>query len=295
MLEPGGEFDRIFDNFEHRSPQVAMLRNVAESFNQSRHVMIEAGTGTGKSIAYLIPALAWAKQTGQRVVVSSNTINLQDQLFHKDLPDLHGILPFDFKAAVMKGRSNYLCPRRLGKLMQRGDLTPVEISVLARILVWLPNTETGDVSEITLVNSRERAVWQRVCSDSATCSPGRCVEGAAQPCFFYLARRQAEAAHVVIINHALLLADIVTENNVLPGYQHLIIDEAHHLEDATTNALSLTVDHAGFVARLRETGPHQRPGKISGLARRRRHSRAQCRLPARKDRCRGRTHALDSG
>ena len=265
MLETGGEFDRIFANFEHRPPQVAMLRTVAEALNQSRHVMIEAGTGTGKSIAYLIPALAWAKQTGQRVVVSSNTINLQDQLYHKDLPDLRDILPFDFKAAVMKGRSNYLCPRRLGKLMQRGDLTPVEISVLARILVWLPNTETGDVSEITLVNSRERAVWQRVCSDSATCSPGRCVEGAAQPCFFYLARRQAEAAHVVIINHALLLADIVTENNVLPGYQHLIIDEAHHLEDATTNALSQTVDHAGFVARLRELAPTSGQAKSVGL------------------------------
>ncbi len=265
MLEPGGAFDRIFDNFEHRAPQVAMLRNVAEAFNHGQHVMIEAGTGTGKSIAYLIPALAWAKQTGQRVVVSSNTINLQDQLYHKDSPDLQGILPFDFKVAVMKGRSNYLCPRRLSKLMQRGGLTPVEISVLVRILVWLPNTETGDVSEITLVNSRERAVWRRVCSDSATCSPSRCVEGASQPCFFYLARRQAEAAHVVIINHALLLADIVTENNVLPKYQHLIIDEAHHLEDATTNALSLNLDHAGFVARLRELAPTGGAAKSVGL------------------------------
>ena len=265
MLEPGGGFSQAFDNFEHRTPQVTMLRTVADAFNQSRHVMIEAGTGTGKSIAYLIPALAWAKQTGQRVVVSSNTINLQDQLFLKDLPDLQGILPFDFKVAVMKGRSNYLCPRRLNKLMQRGDLTTVDISVLARILVWLPNTETGDISEISLVNSKERAVWYRVCSDSATCSPNRCAESASQPCFFYLARKQAEAAHVVIINHALLLADIVTENNVLPRYEHLIIDEAHHLEDATTTALSQNVDHAGFVARLRELAPTSGEAKSVGL------------------------------
>ncbi len=264
-LEPGGGFSQAFDNFEYREPQVTMLRTVAEAFNQSEHVMIEAGTGTGKSIAYLIPALAWASQTGQRVVVSSNTINLQDQLFLKDLPDLHDILPFDFKVAVMKGRSNYLCPRRLHNLMQRSDLTTIDLSVLARILVWLPNTETGDVSEISLVNSRERAVWYRVCSDSATCSPGRCVDSASQPGFFYLARRQAEAAHVVIINHALLLADIVSENNVLPRYQHLIVDEAHHLEDATTSALSQNLDHAGFVARLRELAPTSGEAKAVGL------------------------------
>ncbi|RUA18461.1 MAG: DNA polymerase III subunit epsilon [Clostridia bacterium] len=255
LLEPGGPFDSYFEHYEHRQPQVAMLRTVADAFNRGRHLLIEAGTGTGKSIAYLIPALAWAVQTGQRVVVSSNTINLQDQLFNKDLPDLHHILPFDFKATVMKGRSNYLCPRRLNKMLQRGDLTPVEVSVLARILLWLPTTETGDVSDLTLVNAQERAVWQRVCSDSHSCSANRCGVEAAQPCYFYKARNQAEAAHLIIANHALLLADIATEGGVLPAYNHLIVDEAHHLEEAATKALTASLDHESFVSQLRELAP----------------------------------------
>ncbi len=265
MLAPGGRFAQAFANYEHRAPQIAMLRAVATAFNRSQHTLVEAGTGTGKSVAYLIPALAWAVQTGRRVIVSSNTINLQDQLFHKDLPDLHSILPFDFKVAVLKGRSNYLCPRRLQHLLERPDLTTTDISVLARILVWLPTTQTGDQSEISLNNSRERAVWQRVCSESATCSPTRCKDASGQPCFFYRARRQAEAAHVIIINHALLLADIAVENNVIPFYQHLIIDEAHHLEDAATDALTQTTDHASFVATLRELAPAGGQDRAVGL------------------------------
>ena len=265
LLEPGGPFDLYFERYEFREPQVAMLKAVAEAFNHSKHLLIEAGTGTGKSLAYLIPSLAWAVQTGQRVVISSNTINLQDQLFHKDLPDLHHILPFDFKATVMKGRSNYLCPRRLQKLMSRPDLTTVEVSVLARILLWLPFTETGDVSELTLVNAQERAVWQRVCSDPHTCSSVRCGMDAPQPCYFYKARNQAESAHLIIINHALLLSDIATEGGVLPEFHHLIVDEAHHLEGAATNALTMSLDHASFITKLRELAPSAGEIPTAGL------------------------------
>lgn len=265
LLEPDGAFAQTFPAYEHRQPQVEMLRSVAKAFNHGDHIMIEAGTGTGKSVAYLIPALAWAVQNGQRVVVSSNTINLQEQLYHKDLPDLQHILPFDFQVAVLKGRSNYLCPRRLKLMLARPDLSPTEISVLARILVWLPHTETGDQGEITLVNAQERAVWQRVCSDSNTCSPERCVEHATRPDFFYLARNRAEGAHVIIINHALLLADIATENRVIPPYQHLIIDEAHHLESATTHALTIVIDHASFVTRMRELAPTSNEQSTAGL------------------------------
>ncbi len=265
LLEPGGPFDAYFDRYEYREPQVAMLRAVADAFNHSKHLIVEAGTGTGKSLAYLIPALAWAVNTGQRVVVSSNTINLQDQLYHKDLPDLEQVLPFEFKATVMKGRSNYLCPRRLKKLMARPDLTPVEVSVLARILLWLPTTETGDVSELTLVNAAERAVWQRVCSDPHTCSASRCGMESAQPCYFYKARNRAEAAHLIIVNHALLLSDIATEGGVLPKYRHLIVDEAHHLEDAATHALTATLDHASFSTHLRELAPTAGEMPTAGL------------------------------
>lgn len=264
MLEPGGRFAQAFARYEYRPPQVEMLRAVAQAFNEKRHLLVEAGTGTGKSVAYLVPALAWAVQTGQRVVVSSNTINLQDQLYHKDLPDLHGVLPFDFRVALLKGRNNYLCPRRLEQLMARPDLGPTELSVIARVLVWLQTTTTGDQSEITLANSRERAVWQRICADSATCSPKHCVEGRQQPCFFYQARARAEAAHVIIINHALLLADIAVANRALPTYRHLIVDEAHHLEEAATKAYTLEVDLPTFAARLRELAPAEAEERAVG-------------------------------
>ncbi len=111
-LEPGGEFDRHFREFEHRSQQVQMLRAVADAFSQQKHLMVEAGTGTGKSLAYLIPAAAWALQNGERVVISTNTIALQDQLVNKDIPDMIAALDLDINVSVLKGRNNYLCPRR---------------------------------------------------------------------------------------------------------------------------------------------------------------------------------------
>ena len=113
LLETDGAFEKVFPHFEHRPQQVKMLRAVANAFNTDQHLLVEAGTGTGKSIAYLLPALYWAVENGRRVVISTNTINLQEQLAAKDLPDLQKILPFEFRSAVLKGRSHYLCPSRL--------------------------------------------------------------------------------------------------------------------------------------------------------------------------------------
>ena len=123
MLQQGGAFSRAFDGFEHRPQQVEMLCAVAEALNASQHLLVEAGTGVGKSIAYLLPAIYWAVQNGERVVISTNTINLQDQLISKDVPDLRALLPFDVRAALLKGRSNYLCLRRL-RALQDGSKRP---------------------------------------------------------------------------------------------------------------------------------------------------------------------------
>ena len=225
-----------------------MLESVAGAFNQSHHLMAEAGTGTGKSVAYLLPAIAYAVKNGTRVVVSTNTINLQDQLFKKDLPDLQRILsdawntPTPFRAALLKGRSNYMCPRRFAALKARPSLSDEELGMVARVLVWLPTTATGDQGELALPRPADRFAWSQISAENEGCSLDRCQREMGRRCFFYRARRQAEAAHVVVVNHALLMADAATENRVLPEYHHLIVDEAHHLENAVTDQLSFKAD-----------------------------------------------------
>ncbi len=248
MLRPGGAFSRAFPGYEFRPPQVHMLESVAQAFNQAHHLMAEAGTGTGKSVAYLLPAIAYAVKNSTRVVVSTNTINLQDQLFKKDLPDLQRILGDawgvepPFRAALLKGRSNYLCPRRFMALKAKPNLTDDELRMIARVLVWLPATTTGDQGELALPLPSDRFVWSQISAENEGCSLDRCQREMGGRCFFYRAHRQAEAAHIIVVNHALLMADAATENRVLPEYHHLIVDEAHHLEDAVTDQLSFRAD-----------------------------------------------------
>ncbi|HET7375941.1 MAG TPA: exonuclease domain-containing protein, partial [Anaerolineae bacterium] len=261
LLESDGGFERTFPHFEHRPQQVKMLRAVAEAFNTEQHLLVEAGTGTGKSIAYLLPAIYWAVQNGQRVVISTNTINLQEQLATKDVPDLQKVLPFEFRAAVMKGRSHYLCPSRLQMIRRNGPSSVEEMRVLAKILLWLPTTLSGDGDELFIPNQAERAVWSRLSADNEVCTNDRCAETG---CFFFRAKQAAESAHVLIVNHALLLADIAVENRALPEYQYLIVDEAHHLEDATTQQLSFTTSRAALKRMLDDIGRSKR-GEATGL------------------------------
>ena len=241
MLEPGGALERTFPDFEYRPQQVEMVQAVADAFNHSLHLIVEAGTGTGKSIAYLLPAIHWAVQNGERVVISTNTINLQDQLYGKDIPDLRTVLPFELRAAVLKGRGNYLCPRRLEALKSKSHLTLEELRVLAKVLVWLPTTATGDRAELSMYEAGEWSVWSRISSDSDMCTSARCWYRRQGTCFYQRARRLAESAHIIIVNHALLLSDVAADNSVLPHYGYLIVDEAHHLEDATTSQLGYSV------------------------------------------------------
>jgi len=249
MLEEGGLFAQDFPAYEYRPQQVEMLQVVARAFNESQHLLVEAGTGTGKSLAYLLPAIHFAAQNGERVVISTNTINLQDQLYGKDIPDLQRLLPFEFKAALLKGRSNYICLRRLAALRHSGPSSLEEMRLLAKILVWLPSTVTGDQAELFLPDYKEQALWSRVCADADTCLTDRCRYREKGRCFFYRARRDAERAHLIVVNHALLLSDVAVENRVLPDYRYLIVDEAHHLEESTTRQLSFTVDR-GRMERL---------------------------------------------
>ncbi len=277
LLGAEGLFAKTFDGYEFRPQQIEMLRAVAGAFNDGATRLVEAGTGTGKSLAYLIPAIYWAAQNNQRVVISTNTINLQDQLYLKDIPDLRKVLPFEFKAALLKGRSNYLCRTRLDALRKNDKLTNEETRVIAKALAWLPSTTTGDSAELILMGPAENAVWSRIASDADHCSAERCELQQQGNCFFYRAREKAESAHVIIVNHALLLADVATENHVLPEYKYLVVDEAHHLEARATDALSFEASSSSLEQLLRGLA-NERGGLIGLLAGALRHSDVPPRL-----------------
>ena len=260
LLEHGGAFSRHFPLYEYRPQQVGMLQAVTEALSQGQHLMVEAGTGTGKSIAYLVPAALWSMQNDSRVVISTNTINLQDQLINKDIPDTRQALGIDLRAVVLKGRANYLCPRRLESLRRRGPTTVDELRVLSKVLVWLQGTASGDRAELNLNTNEERQVWLRLSAEDEACTSETCVRRMGGICPFYRIRQAANSAHLVVVNHALLLADVATGSRVLPEYEYLVVDEAHHLEDATTNALSYRTTQTDIERLLRELG-----GPRSGL------------------------------
>ncbi len=252
-LELGGLFSHHFPNYEYRPQQIEMLRAVTRALSENQHLLVEAGTGTGKSMAYLIPSALWALKNGQRVVISTNTINLQDQLINKDIPDLRAAMGINLSAAVMKGRSNYLCPRRLENLRRREPDNADEMRVLGKVLVWLQTSTTGDRNELNLNGATERDIWQRLSADDEGCTTENCLKRGGI-CPFHRARQAALSAHILVVNHALLLADVATDNRVLPEYNYLIIDEAHHLEEATTNALSFRISQPAVDRMMRELG-----------------------------------------
>jgi ATP-dependent DNA helicase DinG len=260
VLEYGGPFSRYFDSFEQRAEQVDMLRAVTNALSYGNHLMVEAGTGVGKSFAYLVPAALFALQNNTRVVISTNTINLQDQLIQRDLPNLSQALDLDFRFAVLKGRSNYLCPRRLENLRHYGPRTTDEMRVLAKVMVWQLNNQSGDRSELNLTGPAEREVWVRVSAEDDACTTETCIKRTGGACPFHRAKTMSQSAHVLVVNHALLLSDVATGSKVLPEYSHLIIDEGHHLEAATTNALSFKLNQFDLERMMKEVG-----GSSSGV------------------------------
>ena len=249
MLGPAGPFAKTFSGFEHRPQQEEMLAAVAEAIYNNRHLVVEGGTGVGKSVAYLLPAILFAVSKGQRVVVSTNTINLQEQLITKDIPDLQasleqsGILPPDaFNAALLKGRGNYLCLRRWSHLARNESLTYDDARILAKTAVWLQDTGTGDRGELNLIG-RENSAWNHLSAGEGGFCPAL-RDGS--PCFLRAARERAEQADIIVVNHALLLSDLRMGGGLIPDYHHLIVDEAHHLEDQATQQFGFELSPPGL-------------------------------------------------
>ena len=250
-LAPTSAIARSLPAYEPRQEQVEMAQIVGDTLNSGGQALIEAGTGVGKSLAYLVPAALQAVRNRTRVVVSTATITLQDQLFEKDLPAVQASLGADvpLRATVLKGRGNYLCLRRWQTLLHATDLSQDDRSLLIKTLFWLPRTRTGDRAELRLTPGEEQA-WQRLSAVAEACTPQRCSYHRIGVCFLARARRTAEESHIVITNHALLLSDLVTRSRVLPDYQALILDEAHHLEDEATQQLGWRISERELLGRL---------------------------------------------
>ncbi|MGI5891952.1 MAG: helicase C-terminal domain-containing protein [Bacillota bacterium] len=248
------------ESFETRPQQLEMALAVAKSFNNRQFLLAEAGTGTGKSLAYLLPAVLFSLRSGQQIGISTHTISLQEQLLKKEIPQLQGIIKEDFRAAVLKGRGNYLCLNLFYYFYHHADDNLRYF--LMRVLVWLEQTSSGDGGELGL-GRFENWKWQLISAGKENCVAPACRFCKGQ-CFVSQSRRQAETADIVIVNNALLVADAAMEKGVLPNLSYLIIDEAHHLEKAAEEQLSASVDFytlLNILSRLKR----REKGKSSGV------------------------------
>jgi ATP-dependent DNA helicase DinG len=264
ILAQGGPLSRLYDHYEERPAQLSMIRMVARAFAEKKHGVIEAGTGTGKSLAYLVPALFYAKTSGQRVTVATHTINLQEQLQSRDVPLLKRILDFPFSIAVFKGRNNYVCMRKVAAGINRIGLLDEkeERKFFLRMLTWLIETEAGDREELTL-HGTQNEWWNRVMSDADSCISKQCPWF--KNCYYHRAKARAQQADVVITNHSLVFTDIKADHNVLPAYTHLVIDEAHHLEDEATRHLGEEANYYQLTGALNRLARDAKSGLLVQL------------------------------
>ena len=249
ILGPGGAIAQRLRNYEARPQQLEMAQAVTDAIAARRHLMVEAGTGVGKSFAYLVPAiLAAADNPKCRVVVSTHTISLQEQLIRKDIPFLQKVMPKPVNAVLVKGRANYISLRRLHGTQQRlGTLLAEDraIAQLQQIARWSHTTADGSRSDLTF--QPLAPIWDLVASDAANCLGKACPTY--QACYYFKARRQMRDARLLVVNHALFFSDLMlrrTGPGLLPDYQVAILDEAHTLEDVAAERLGLQISRTGI-------------------------------------------------
>lgn len=272
MVSNKGSVAKQIPNFEQRESQEVMLETIINCFNNNSIGLIEAGTGTGKSMAYLIPAIMWAITNKEKVVVSTNTINLQQQLMKKDIPLLKGAIKKDFTPILVKGASNYICLRKLNKLLGGSKglfVSDRDIEFLENITEFV-NHKAKEGSKDELGFIPDNALWEKICVETDLCTRSKCPSFSR--CFFFKARKSALKADVLIVNHHLLCSDIAirkeiedfTQNALLPHYSKIIIDEAHNLEDVATSYFGNTVTRIGL-KRVINKLYRNRKGRITGV------------------------------
>ncbi|MDB5307835.1 MAG: dinG 2 [Gemmataceae bacterium] len=268
VLTADGLIAQKWPEFESRPQQVEMAEAVTDAIDRKRNLLVEAGTGVGKSFAYLVPAIIAAAKKDCRVVVSTHTISLQEQLVRKDIPFLQSIMPHDFRPVLVKGRANYLSLRRLRAAQQRANTlldTPGAIDQLIQIGRWSRKTTDGTKSDLPV--QPYEPVWDLVQSDSGNCLGRKCPTHG--QCFYFQARKQVFGANVLVVNHALFFADLALRRSgggLLPDYQVVIFDEAHTLEDVAADHLGLSVSQGGVDYILNQLlAPRSHKGILASL------------------------------
>lgn len=253
IFSQNGILHQNFEQYEFRAGQLDMAQSTEQAFAENNYLVVEAGTGVGKSFAYLIPALQFAYSRQQKIVVSTNTKNLQEQLFNKDLPVLKKILQVPYKAVLVKGRENYLCERKWEELLheQARGLTPYEAAALLHLLIWKLQTNTGDVSENTSFDKNRFSVsWRRLSSDRYTCAGKKCPHFS--HCYVMKLRKHVEDAGLIVANHSLLLADLKSDHVSLGEYEYLIIDEAHNIMQTAARQLGIELSYSELIIQLNQ-------------------------------------------
>lgn len=241
VFGPDGRLARLFDRYEDRPQQVEMARGVERAFKERKLLIVEAATGTGKTLAYLVPAI----QSGKRVVVSTGTKALQEQLFQKDLPFLREVLPEKFDAVLLKGRRNYLCKLRLEEMQRKPVFRSTEdFRLWPEIQRWAQETETGDRAEIHGMPD-SYPTWHELSVGAESCIGSKCKFW--EECFVQKARKEAQEADLIVVNHHLFFADLALRQKgmgeILPEYDGVIFDEAHHLEQVATDYFGYQVSN----------------------------------------------------
>lgn len=267
-ISTGGSLDTGDNYFEERPAQIELLKKICTAFNEDGVGVFEAGTGVGKSYAYLIPSILWAATNNERVVISTGTINLQQQLAEKDVPAALKITGKKLKFILMKGRQNYICLRRFNDLLAEPDLFDNENQELDILSDWIKTTETGSRSDLSFLPSEY--LWSRICSESDACMGMKCKYHS--QCFVMKVRKEAADAQILIVNHHLLFADIearlsgigFSDTAVLPPYGRLVFDEAHGIENAATSFFSETLTRFKVNRQLNILYRKRRGGAMAG-------------------------------
>jgi ATP-dependent DNA helicase DinG len=255
---------QLLPSYESREGQDIMFREVFGALQDDSHLLVEAGTGTGKSLGYLLPSLYYGLKEDKKIVVTTHTIQLQEQLRERDLPLLQKVLPMPFRAAVFKGRNNYLCLRKFENRQQIPEHAIGREDAITRggMTVWLGETQSGESEELN-IGGRNKEEWDAVSSDAASCLNRACPWF--RRCFYHRARQEAGKSDLVITNHALVFTDMRAEHRLLPAYDRLIVDEAHHLEEVASHHLGQKTGHSTLTVPLQRVWKDARTGLLPQL------------------------------
>ncbi|MBN1349982.1 DEAD/DEAH box helicase [candidate division KSB1 bacterium] len=267
LIGKDGLIAQKLPGYEFRPQQLEMIETLSRAFNENKIAIIEAGTGVGKTMAYLLPAIYWAVYNKERCSISTNTINLQEQLIKKDIPFLQSVLDVKFKAVLVKGRQNYACLRKVDEVQTEPELftDDADKDELTTLIEWARKSKDGSKADLNFIPAHQ--TWEKISSESDTCTRTKCPHY--QACFVNKARREASKADILVVNHHLLFADLSvrsggTEYAVLPPYQRIVFDEAHHIEDVATNYFGSGITRAG-IARILGRLFRERKGVNKGL------------------------------